>query len=77
MRMAHTHTHTHALHVVPQSQYNILQAQHVTHTHPLQVNLLKQPSSEDSGSSELEEQLSALGELFESDLDSAEEPVCE
>ena len=63
----HTHTHTPARCDTHAPQ----------HTHPLQVNLLKQPSSEDSGGSELEEQLSTLGEVFESDLDSAEEPMCE
>ena len=77
---AHTHAHTlqHISYHTP--RYYVHGADTCTYAQPtllLQVNLLKQSSSEDSGGSELEEELSVLREIFESDLDSAEEPVCE
>ena len=78
----HTRTHAHTLQHISYHtpRYYVPGADTCTYAQPtllLQVNLLKQSSSEDSGGSELEEELSVLREIFESDLDSAEEPVCE
>ena len=74
----HTHALQHMSYHTP--RYYMPGVDTCTYAQPtllLQVNLLKQSSSEDSGGSELEEELSVLREIFESDLDSAEEPVCE